>query len=406
MAAIAQTVSPMIAAETLPPAGGAGDGPAPAPKGNLLKLKKAAAALFEAEEVEVTDLSYLQLSIAHILGMAVKTRKVPTGDKETYVNDKGEEKTRAVTKEAKVVQLTIDYDTFFGAVTDAPVDYRVTDATIPVGGIASRVMKAKEKAKAPKAPKAPTQATPTKAATAAAAEPGAPVKAAKAEKPKKAKVPKAPKAPALPVLTDEQLEELMAYRDPKTSKPIAPKAHVRTLKEHLERMGVPEAQYKQARADWIAYRASHEPEAPASLLDDAKLEYLRALNLGPRIHARNKHLAAALKEWGISEADHQQAAEEYRTWAKEVGVESPKGSKPGSPKAAKASAAAAASASASASAVAPPAVRVPADEEEDDDEEGDEDLYGSPVSEGAGEGDVYDTALEAIGDAGDLGELP
>ena len=383
MAAIAKTVSPMIA-EDIAAAKAAGvEEVPPMPVGNPLKLKKAAAELFAEESLEPTDISFLQVAIGKLLSLAVKTRKVPTEETETYTGKDGTEKTRKVKTEMKVVQLTLDYDEFFAAVTDAPSDYRITDASIPTGGIASRVVlpkkQAVKKAKKAASPKA-AAATPAKAASAAAA-PDAPKKAKKAASPKA----KAPKAPAMPVLTEEQLATLL-----KEQPPLAPKAQVRTMKKYLEALGVEEKDFKQARADWVAYRADHEPAAPAALLDDAKLEHLRVLNIGPKPQVRNPKLVEALKSWGIAEADYKKATMEYKAWAKENGVESAKGSKTSSPKVTPAVAPA-----------APAAIRTPTAanpfEGSDDEEEDD----GTPMSE-AGMDEAHDTALEAIGDAEDL----
>jgi len=381
MASIAQTVSPMIADDiAAAKAAGAADVP-PMPVGNPLKLKKAAAALFAAEDLEPTDISFLQVAVGKLLSLAVKTRKVPTEETETYIGKDGEEKTRKVKQETKVIQLTIDYDEFFAAVTDAPSDYRITDASIPTGGIASRVMmpKAAKKAKKAASPKA-AAATPAKAASAADA-PDAPKKA-KAASPKRAKAAKVAKTLAMPVLTDEQLASLL-----KVQPPLAPKAQVRTMKEHLEAMGVEEKDFKQARADWVAYRADHEPAAPAALLDDAKMEHLSALAIGPKPQVRNPKLVKALKEWGIAEADYKKATMEYKAWAKKNGVESAKASPKAKP--------------AAAPAAAPAAIRSPVANpfEGSDDEEEEDD--GTPMSEADDE--VYDTALEAIGDAADIG---
>lgn len=376
MSSIAQTVSPMIADDiAAAKAAGATEVP-PMPMGNPLKLKKAAAELFTAEGVETTDISFLQVAVGKLLSMAVKTRKVPTEETETYTGKDGTEKTRKVKKDAKVIQLTIDYDEFFAAVTDAPSDYRITNDSIPTGGIATRVVLPKAKAaKAAKAasPKA-TAATPAKAAAsaaAAAAAPNAPKKAKKVKSPKA----KAPKAPAMPVLTDEQLETLLAVHPP-----LAAKAQVRTMKEHLVAMGVEEKDFKQARADWVAYRADRQPVAPAALLDEAKLEYLRVLNIGPKPQVRNPKLVEALKSWGIAEADYKTATVEYKEWAKENGIESAKGSKASSPKASPVA--------------APAAIRTPADESDEEEEDD-----GTPMS---GDDEAHDTALEAIGDAEDI----
>jgi hypothetical protein len=220
----------------------------------------------------------------------------------------------------------------------------------------------------PPAPVAPS--TPKKAAKKVEEAPGAPVKAPKAKKEKKTK------APAMPVLSDDQLAELLTIVPP-----IAAKAHIKTLKEHFERLAVDVADYKQARADWIAFRASHEPAtASSSLLDDAKFETLRVLDIGPRPHARNPKLTAQLKEWGItSEMDIKRATEEYKAWAKEHGIQK-SSSKASSPKVA----------------AAPPAIKAPvADDEEDEDV--DDDIMGSPISDD--EDGAFETALESIGDA-------
>lgn len=368
MASIAQTVSPMIADDIA-----AAKAAPPMPVGNPLKLKKAVAEMFAAEEMEPTDISFLQIAVGKLLGLAVKTRKVPTEETETYTGKDGEEKTRQVKKETKVIQLTLDYDEFFAAVTDAPSDYRITDASIPTGGIATRVMVPKKQA-AKKAKAA--SATPAKQATSA---PDAPKKA-KSTSSKKDKAEKVAKALAMPVLTDEQLATLL-----KVQPPLAPKAQVRTMKEHLEAMGVEEKDFKQARADWIAYRADHEPSAPAALLDDAKMEHLRVLDIGAKPQVRNPKLVKALKEWGIAEADYKKATMEYKVWAKENGVESAKASPKAKPAAAPA---------------APAAIRSPAANpfEDSDDEEEDD---GTPMSEADDE--AHDTALEAIGDAEDIG---
>jgi len=382
MAAIAKTVSPMIA-EDIAAAKAAGvEEVPPMPVGNPLKLKKAATELFAEEGLEPTDISFLQVAIGKLLSLAVKTRKVPTKETETYTGKDGTEKTRKVKVEAKVIQLTLDYDEFFAAVTDAPSDYRITDASIPTDGIASRVVLPKaKKAKAAKAAKAAAPA-PTTPAKKAASTPDAPKKA-KAAKPK---APKAPKAPAMPVLTEEQLASLL-----KEQPPLAPKAQVRTMKKYLEALGVEEKDFKQARADWVAYRADHEPAAPAALLDDAKLEHLRVLDIGPKPQVRNPKLVEALKSWGIAEADYKKATMEYKAWAKENGVESAKGSKTSSPKVKPAAAPA-----------APAAIRTPTAtnpfEGSDDEEEDD----GTPMSEAGMEDEAHDTALEAIGDAADL----
>lgn len=364
MAAIAQTVSPMIA-DDIAAATVAGAPAPPAPVGNPLKLKKAAAELFASEGHEtLTDISFLQVSVAKLLSMAVKTRKMPTEETETYTGKDGTEKTRKVKTETKVIQLTLDYDTFFGSICDAPSDYRVTNAEIPTGAIASRVVTGKAK----------KVATPKKAK--AAADPAAPKKAKAAASPKAAAAA-SPKVLAMPVLTEEQLKTLLLARPP-----IAPKAQVRTLKVHLTKMGVEEKDFKQARADWVAYRADHAPPAMAALLDDAKMEHLRALEIGPRPQVRNPKMVAAFEEWGIStEEDRKRATVEYRTWAKENGVESTKGSKTSSPKAS-----------------APLAIKAPATATSDDDEEEEED--GTPMSDA---GELHDTALEAIGDAEDIG---
>ena len=381
MAAITQTVSPMIADDIAAKAAGAST--PPPPTSNPLKLKKAAAGLFEAEDVSPTDISFLQVAIGKLLSLAVKERKMPTGETETYTGKDGSEKTRKVTKASKIVQVTLDYDEFFACVTDAPTDYRVTNACLPVGGITSRVVTKKATKKVVKK----AVATPAKAASAAGTD--APKKAKKAISPK-AKAA-APKVLAMPVLTDEQLETLLSYRDPETSKPIAPKAHVKTLEDHLKAMGVEEKDFKQARADWVAYRADHAPPAEATLLDDAKLEHLRALNIGPAPQSRNPTLVGALDSWGIAEADRKRAAGEYKAWAKEKGIVSAKGSKTASPKAA----------AAPAPSTAPPAIRAPEAEAEEDGSESDEEdeEIATPRNEAE---ELHDTALEAIGDAEDI----
>jgi hypothetical protein len=369
-------------ADDIAAAKAAGAATPPPPTSNPLKLKKAAAELFAAEDVETTDISYLQVSIAKLLAIAVKTRKVPTKETETYTGKDGTEKTRKVTEDKKVIQLTLDYDEFFAAVTDAPADYRITNAEIPVGSIASRVVEAK-KAKKATSPKA-SAATPAKAASAAAA-PDAPKKAKKAASPKRAKAADAAKALVMPVLTEEQLETLL-----KVQPPLAEKAQVRTMKTHLIAMGVEEKDFKQARADWVAYRADHAPIAPAALLDDAKMEHLSALAIGPRPQVRNPKMVKAFEEWGIAEADYKKAAMEYKAWAKENGVESAKGSKTASPKVSPAAAPA-----------APPAIRSPtANPFEGSDDEEEEDETETPVSDA---GEAHETALEAIGDAEDIG---
>ena len=381
MAAITQTVSPMIADDIAAKAAGAST--PPPPTSNPLKLKKAAAGLFEAEDVSPTDISFLQVAIGKLLSLAVKERKMPTGETETYTGKDGSEKTRKVTKASKIVQVTLDYDEFFACVTDAPTDYRVTNACLPVGGITSRVVTKKATKKVVKK----AVATPAKAASAAGTD--APKKAKKASSPK-AKAA-APKVLAMPVLTDEQLETLLSYRDPKTSKPIAPKAHVKTLEDHLKAMGVEEKDFKQARADWVAYRADHAPPAEATLLDDAKLRLVRALNIGPAPQSRNPTLVGALKSWRIAEADRKRAAGEYKAWAKEKGIVSAKGSKTASPKAA----------AAPAPSTAPPAIRAPEAEAEEDGSESDEEdeEIATPRNEAE---ELHDTALEAIGDAEDI----
>lgn len=354
----------------------------PMPVGNPLKLKKAAAELFAEESLEPTDISFLQVAVGKLLSLAVKTRKVPTKETETYTGKDGTEKTRKVKTEMKVVQLTLDYDEFFAAVTDAPSDYRITDASIPTGGIASRVVlpkkQAAKKAKKAASPKA-AAATPAKAASAAAA-PDAPKKVKKAASPKA----KVPKAPAMPVLTEEQLATLL-----KAQPPLAKKAQEKTLKKRLKELGVEveEKDFKQARADWVAYRADHEPAAPAALLDDAKLEHLRVLNIGPKPQVRNPKLVEALKSWGIAEADYKKATMEYKAWAKENDVESAKASPKAKPAAAPA---------------APAAIRTPVAATEEDNEEEEED-DGTPMSEAGMEDEAHDTALEAIGDAEDIG---
>ena len=363
MAAIA---SPMIAEDIA--AAKAADVESPiAPVGNPLKLRKAAATVFEEMSIAPTDISFLQIPIAYILSLAVKERSA------------GKDKPKE-----KVVQLTFNYDTFVEQVTDAPADFRITDATIPDGAIAMRVLmdkkktkKATKKVKVEKVPPAAADAdaasapsTPKKASKKVEEAPGAPVKAPKAKKEKKAK------APVMPVLTDDQLAELLNIVPP-----IAAKAHIKTLKEHFERLAVDTADYKQARADWIAYRASHEPaSASSSLLDDAKFETLRVLDIGPRPHARNPKLTAQLKEWDItSEMEIKRATEEYKAWAKKHGVK--KASKPSSK-------------TSSPKAVAPSAIKVP---DVADDEEVDDDIMGSPISDD--EDACFDTALESIGDA-------
>ena len=376
MAAIAQTVSPMIA-DDIAAAKAAGAATPPSPTSNPLKLKKVAAELFATEGVETTDISYLQVSIAKLLAIAVKTRKVATKETETYTGKDGTEKTRKVTEDKNVIQLTLDYDEFFAAVTDVPADYRITNAEIPVGSIASRVVEAKKAKKAKKAasPKA-SAATPAKAASAAAA-PGAPKKAKKAASPK-AKTSDAAKALVMPVLTEEQLETLL-----KVQPPLAKKAHEATMKEHLVKMGVEEKDFKQARADWVAYRADHKPIASDSLLDEAKMEHLSALAIGPRPQVRNPKMVKAFEEWGIAEADYKKAAMEYKAWAKENGVESAKASPKAKP------------------AAAPPAIRSPtANPFEGSDDEEEEDETETPVSDA---GEAHETALEAIGDAEDIG---
>jgi hypothetical protein len=403
MAAITQTVSPMIADDIAAKAAGAST--PPPPTSNPLKLKKAAAGLFEAEDVSPTDISFLQVAIGKLLSLAVKERKMPTGETETYTGKDGSEKTRKVTKASKIVQVTLDYDEFFACVTDAPTDYRVTNACLPVGGITSRVVTKKATKKVVKkavatpakaasaagtdAPKKAKKASSPKAKAASAAGTDAPKKAKKASSPK-AKAA-APKVLAMPVLTDEQLETLLSYRDPETSKPIAPKAHVKTLEDHLKAMGVEEKDFKQARADWVAYRADHAPPAEATLLDDAKLEHLRALNIGPAPQSRNPTLVGALDNWGIAEADRKRAAGEYKAWAKEKGIVSAKGSKTASPKAA----------AAPAPSTAPPAIRAPEAEAEEDGSESDEEdeEIATPRNEAE---ELHDTALEAIGDAEDI----
>jgi hypothetical protein len=365
-------------ADDIAAAKAAGAATPPSPTSNPLKLKKVAAELFATEGVETTDISYLQVSIAKLLAIAVKTRKVPTKETETYTGKDGTEKTRKVTEDKKVIQLTLDYDEFFASVTDAPTDYRVTNAEIPVGSIASRVVAAK-KAKKAASPKA-SAATPAKAASAAAAAPDAPKKAKKAASPKRAKVADAAKALVMPVLTEEQLETLLKVRPP-----LAKKAHEATMKELLVKMGVEEKDFKQARADWVAYRADHEPPA---LLDDAKMEHLRVLESqnGKKLNVRTHNAINAFKEWGIAKADYKQATMEYKAWAKENGVESAKAS----PKAKSAAAPA-----------APPAIRSPtANPFEGSDDEEEEDETETPVSDA---GEAHETALEAIGDAEDIG---
>lgn len=377
MASIAQTVSPMIADDiAAAKAAGAAAAP-PMPVGNPLKLKKAAASLFAAEDMEPTDISFLQVAVGKLLSMAVKTRKVPTEETETYTGKDGEEKTRKVKQETKVIQLTLEYDEFFASVMDAPYDYRVTNVTIPTGGIATRVMTPKKQAAKKAKAASAASATPPKKAAKAASAPDAPKKA-KSTSSKKDKTEKVAKALAMPVLTDEQLASLL-----KVQPPLAPKAQVRTMKEHLEAMGVEEKDFKQARADWVAYRADHEPAAPAALLDDAKMEHLSALAIGPKPQVRNPKLVKALKEWGIAEADYKKATMEYKAWAKENGVESAKASPKAKPVA------------------APAAIRSPAANpfEGSDDEEEEDD--GTPMSEADDE--AHDTALEAIGDAEDIG---
>lgn len=385
--------------------------------GNLLKLKKAAEELFSTKGMTPTDLCYLKVPIAHLLTIATKSRKLATEEKETYTAKDGSEKTRAVKKDENVIQLTLRLDEFFDNIgpipSDDAADYRVTPATLPTGGITSRIILPQtKKARAPKKEKKASPATPATPATpaaaaataaAAAAAPGAPKKAARS--PKKAK---APKMPAMPVLTDEQLSSILSA-DPK----LAKKAQKASLKPHFERLGVAEKDYKQARIDWIAYRATHEPEV-TKLLDTPKLEHLRALNMGNRPQLRNKKLIAALESWGITDkATQKTATEEYKAWAKEVGIGSAKSSKPSSPKASpKASAAAAPAAApaaetteAPAAAEAPKAdlsIRTPtaadesgSDSDSDSDSEDDE----TPVATQA----MYGTALEAIGDAEDIG---
>lgn len=369
MAAIAKTVSPMIADDIAAAKTAGAETAPPMPVGNPLKLKKAVAELFAAENLETTDISFLQVAVGKLLSLAVKTRKVPTEETETYTGKDGTEKTRKVKADTKVIQLTLDYDEFFASVTDAPADFRITNADIPTGGIASRVVgpKATKKVKKATAPLTPSVVT-------SDAAPGAPKKA-KASSPKKAT---APKPLVMPVLTDEQLDTLL-----KVQPPLAKKAQVRTMKKHLEAMGVEEKDFKQARADWIAHRADHEPVAAAAILDDAKLEYIRVLNIGPNPQVRNPKLVKALQEWNIAEADYKKATMEYKKWAKENGVESAKGSKTSSPKVSPATTPA-----------APPAIKAPVstDEEEEDETE-------TPMSDAE---EAHETALEAIGDAEDI----
>ena len=366
MATIAQTVSPMIADDITAATAASASSAPPAPVGIPLKLKKAAAELFASEGLEtLTDISFLQVSVAKLLSMAVKTRKMPTEETETYTGKDGQEKTRKVKAETKVIQLTLDYDTFFGSICDAPSDYRVTNAEIPKGAIASRVVTGKAK----------KSATPKK--TKAATAPGAPKKT-KATSPKAAAAA-SPKVLAMPVLSEEQLNTLLLARPP-----IAPKAQVRTLKVHLTKMGVEEKDFTQARADWVAYRTDHAPPAMAALLTVLQMEHLRALEIGPRPQVRNPKMVKAFEGWGITtEEDRKRATVEYRTWAKENGVESTKGSKTSSPKA---------------SAAAPLAIKAPVAAASDEEEEEEED--GTPMSDA---GELHDTALEAIGDAEDIG---
>lgn len=366
MSSIAQTMSPVPADDI--PATKAADAAAatsPKPTRNPLKLKKAVAALFEAEDREMTDISYLQVSVAKFLSMAVKTRMIPTDDTETYTGKDGTEKTRKVKKETKIIQLTMDYDDFFYSVTDAPEDFRITDADIPSGSIVSRVMTPKQAAKK-------SRATPTKKSESV---PGAPKKT-KATSSKTTKTTKVPKAPAMPVLTDDQLSTLLKIRPP-----LAPRAQVRTMKTHFEKMGIDEKDFKQARDNWVAYRATHEPAAPEALLDDSKLEHIRELNIGPRPQIRNPKLVKALQEWGVAETDYKKATLEYKEWAKKNGIESPTSSRVSSPKA-----------SAPAPAIRAPKASDDSDEEEEDD--------GTPMSTAE---EAFGTALEAIGDAEDIG---
>ena len=369
MASIAQTVSPMIADDI--PAAKAADAAAadsPKPTHSPLKLKKAAAMLFDAEDKEITDVSYLQISIAKFLSMAVKTRMIATDDTETYTGKDGMEKTRKVKKETKIVQLTMDYDDFFYSVTDAPEDFRITDADIPSGSIVSRVMTPKQAAKK-------SLVTPTKKSESI---PGAPKKT-KTTSPKAPKATKVPKAPAMPVLTDEQLTTLL-----KIQPPVAPKAQVRTMKAHFEKMGIEEKDFKQARDDWVSYRSTHAPAAPAAILDDAKLAHLRDLNIGPRPQIRNPKLVKALQEWEIAETDYKRATMEYKAWAKNNGIESPTSSKASSPKP-----------SAPVTTIRAP---TPSDDSEKEEEEEEDD--GTPMSTAS---EAFGTALEAIGDAEDIG---
>lgn len=349
--------------------------PTPAPARNPLKLKKAAKELFaEHFEGPVCDLSYLQIPIAKVLALKAKELKMPTGDKEQYIGADGSEKTRNVTVATPVVQLTLNLEDFFSAVVDAQVDYRVTEADIPHGGIASRIMSPDAFAKAEKraAAKAVKDAATPK--TKKAAAPGAPKKAKKASP----KAEEAPKAPAMPVLTDEQLQTLLDVRQ--KGKPLARKAQIKTLKKHLVAMGVEEEDFEQARKDWIAFRADNEPRELPALLDEAKLEELSTLGIGPRPQIRNTTLIEKFDEWEVAESDRERATVEYKAWAKEHGIESP-------------TAASASSSSKKAPKKAPKAIRTPAAEEESEDEESEEDER-SPAAE---EDLEHDSALEAVG---------
>lgn len=354
--------------------------PTPVPARNPLKLKKAAKELFaEHFEGPVCDLSYLQIPIAKVLALKAKELKMPTGDKEQYIGEDGSEKTRNVTVSTPVVQLTLNLEDFFSAVVDAQVDYRVTEADIPHGGIASRIMSPDAFAKAEKRAKAASTPKSKKAKV-----PGAPKKAKKASP----KAEDAPKAPAMPVLTDEQLQTLLDVRPL-----LARKAQIKTLKKHFVAMGVEEDDFEQARKDWIAYRAENEPRELPALLDEAKLEELSTLGIGPTPQVRNPTLIEKFDEWEVAESDRKRATVEYKAWAKEHGIEK-------SPKAS-ASSSSSKKAPKKASKKAPKAIRTPAAAEESEDEESEDER--SPAAE---EDLEHDSALEAVGAAEDHDDNP